>query len=104
MKIRFLSVAVMGLVLCAGATAQDAGTPPPEGQGPGAGAGRGQGRGWGGMMSGRGMMGTVTEAGSDHFKIKTESGEIRTINFSVNTRIVKQPAQRPSHGGRTHSP
>ena len=56
--------------------------------------GRGQrgGRGaWGsgpGMM-GRGVMGTVTEVASGHYTIKTESGEIYTVHFSANTRIMK---------------
>jgi len=44
--------------------------------------------GFGGMM-GRGVMGTVTEVASDHFTVKTESGETYTIHFSVNTRIMK---------------
>ena len=40
-------------------------------------------------MMGRGVMGTVTEAAPDHFIIKTDAGEIYTIHYSVNTRIMK---------------
>src|SRR5579871_2156358 len=48
---------------------------------------RGQ-RGFGGMM-GRGVMGTVTEVASDHFTIKTDTGEVYSIHYSVNTRVMK---------------
>ncbi len=61
------------------------------------------GRPWGGMM-GRGMMGTVTEVAPDHFKIKGDSGEIRVVNFSANTRFMKQPAGRQSEGGERTPP
>jgi hypothetical protein len=47
---------------------------------------------------GRGTVGTVTEASADHYTIKTELGEIYTIHYSVNTRIVKQPAGQPGRG------
>ena len=51
---------------------------------------RGGGRGaWGGGMMGRGVMGTVTEVSSDHFTVRTESGDLYTIHYSVNTRIMK---------------
>lgn len=40
-------------------------------------------------MMGRGVLGTVTEATSDHFTIKTEAGDLYTIHYSVNTRIMK---------------
>ncbi len=63
------------------------------------------GRGGGGWMGAgmrdglpggaRGLMGAVTEAGADHFVVKTETGELYTVHFSVNTRIMRQPA-----GGR----
>jgi len=46
-------------------------------------------RGWGGGMMGRGVIGTVTEVAPDHFTIKTDSGELYTIHYSVNTRIMK---------------
>jgi hypothetical protein len=47
---------------------------------------------------GRGTVGTITEAAADHYTIKTELGEIYTVHFSVNTRIVKQPAGQPRRG------
>lgn len=49
---------------------------------------RGGRGGFGGMM-GRGVMGTVTEIASDHFTIKTDTGEVYTVHYSVNTRIMK---------------
>jgi hypothetical protein len=74
-------------------------TPPaPAQQGLGSGQGRGM-RGMGGMAGGRGVLGTVTEATADHYTIKTDAGESYTVHFSVNTRILKQPAGRPG-GGR----
>lgn len=62
------------------------------GQGQGA---QGQGRmrgGFGGFGGGRGVIGTVTEAAADHYTIKTENGDLYTVHFSANTRIMKQPA------------
>lgn len=56
----------------------------------------GQRGGRGGMM-GRGVMGTVTEIAPDHFTVKTESGELYTIHYGVNTRIMK------GGGGRRRS-
>jgi hypothetical protein len=72
---------------------------PPE---PQSGQGQRGGRGGGmmGMGMGRGTVGTVTEAAADHYTIKTELGEIYTVHFSVNTRIVKQPAGQPRRAGR----
>ena len=43
----------------------------------------------GGGMMGRGVMGSVTEITPDHFTVKTESGDLYTIHYSVNTRIMK---------------
>jgi len=65
--------------------------PPPSGE-------RGQwGRGMiGGMMS-RGVMGTVTEIAPELFTIRTESGELYTVHYSVNTRVMKAPP-RPANG------
>jgi hypothetical protein len=70
-------------------SAQD--TPaPPQSNSPTQGQGQRGSRGmWGGGMIGRGVMGTVTEITPDHFTIKTESGELYTISYSVNTRIMK---------------
>ena len=79
------SLAIFGAV--AGRAQQPAVT-----QGQNQGQGRGQGmRGMGGFPAGaRGTLGTVTEVASDHYTIKTDTGEILTIFYSVNTRIVKQ--------------
>jgi hypothetical protein len=44
-------------------------------------------------------MGTVTEAGPDHYTIKTQTGETYTVHFSANTRVIKQPAQRMNQSG-----
>jgi hypothetical protein len=66
--------------------------------GPG-GGGQGQRGGRGGMMGmGRGTAGTVTETAADHFTVKTELGEMYTVYFSVNTRILKQPPGGPRRG------
>lgn len=62
------------------------------------------GRGWGGWMGGRGVVGTVTEVAADHYTIKNEVGEIYTIHYSVNTRVVKQPAQRLAAGAMRTPP
>lgn len=48
-----------------------------------------RGRGQWGVMMGAGVGGTVTEVASDHFTVKTESGESYTIYYSVNTRVMK---------------
>ena len=49
----------------------------------------------GGACMGRGVGGTVTEVAADHYTIKNEAGETFTVHYSANTRVVKQPAQRP---------
>jgi hypothetical protein len=51
-------------------------------------------------MMGRGVMGTVTEVAPDHFTVKTEAGDIYTIHYSVNTRIMKgnDRFRRPQSG------
>ena len=51
------------------------------------------------MGMGRGLMGTVTEVAADHFTVKSETGEIYTVHFSANTRIVKQSEGRRGGGG-----
>ena len=81
------SLAIFGVA--AGSAQQTAAT---QGQGQPQGQGRGQGmRGMGGFPGGaRGILGTVTEAAPDHYTIKTDTGEVFTIYYSVNTRIVKQ--------------
>ncbi len=81
----------LGLVLGAGCIAQDSATPSP-GQ---AGQDREGRRGGPGMGMGRGIMGIVSEVGSDHLLIKNAANEIYTIHFSANTRIMKQPPASP---------
>jgi hypothetical protein len=46
------------------------------------------------MGEGRGVMGTVTEATAEHYTIKTDTGDVYTVHFSVNTRIMKAPVRR----------
>jgi hypothetical protein len=109
MGFRFLSVLAIGLTLAMTVTAQDANPAPPQGSGQDGGSRMGQrgGRGWGGggMMGGfGGVMGTVTEVGTDHYTIKNEAGEIYTVHFSVNTRILKQPARRQGQGAERTPP
>ena len=55
--------------------------------------GRG-GAGWGGIGAGSGVLGTVTAMTPDHYLVKTDTGEIFTVYFSVNTHIVKAPERR----------
>jgi len=97
MNIRSLSAIAFGLALTVAASAQNATTASPvpaQGQG-----GQGQrGGGWGGGM-GRGLMGTVTEVATDHYTIKTDTGEIYTIHYSANTRILKQQGRARGEGG-----
>ena len=69
-------------------TAQDQPQTPPAGQ---------WGRGTMGGMMGSGIMGMVTEITPDHFTVKTESGDLYTIHYGVNTRIMKAPP-RPANG------
>ena len=111
MKIRLMSAIVLGLALSA-AYAQDASQAEPGGQGSGMGSGGWQGQGqnqgqrggrggWGGggmMGAGRGVMGTVTEVAAEHYTIKTDAGEIYTVHYSANTRIMKQMAARRGEG------
>jgi hypothetical protein len=57
-----------------------------------------------GMGGGRGVMGTVTDIAVDHFMVKTEDGQTYTVNYSVNTRIMKRPAGARGfgRGGQGH--
>ncbi len=50
------------------------------------------------MGGGHGTMGTVTEVAADHYTIKTETGEIYTVHYSVNTRIMKQMVRHRNPG------
>lgn len=104
MNVRFVVAMVMGLALGVGAAAQDSQTGQAPGEGPGGGGWQGQRGGRGGMGGGfgmgRGLMGTVTEVAAGHYTIKTDTGDIYTVHFSANTRILKQEAGRgPVAGG-----
>jgi len=86
------------------AWAQNSVSAPPGSQDNGSAAGgysqRG-GRGFGGgigMGGGRGLFGTVTEVAVDHYRVKTDTGEIYAVHFSVNTRIMKQLAGQRGSG------
>jgi hypothetical protein len=52
------------------------------------------------MDSGQRLFGTVTEVAADHYTVKTDAGEIYTVHFSANTRILKQEARTDRAGGR----
>jgi Domain of unknown function (DUF5666) len=102
MKPRYPLLFAFVLAFTASVFAQDSGSAPPPSQGSGqsgaqgsnGGHGRRGGGGYGGGMGmmGRGTMGTVTEAAADHYTIKTDTGDVYTVHFDANTRIVKQPA------------
>jgi Domain of unknown function (DUF5666) len=107
MKVCAFLPILLAFSVCHAAFAQDAtppaGPPPQVQAAPGTGAPgggqRGGGRGgWAGGGMGRGLIGTVTEVAADHYTVKTEAGETYTVHYSVNTRILKQPA-RPAGGG-----
>jgi hypothetical protein len=94
MKVFRVSLPILLLlgVVSVDALAQDPNPPQDPGQAaPARGSGqRGNRGGWGGgAMFGRGVMGTVTEITPEHFTVKTENGEVYTIHYSVNTRIMK---------------
>lgn len=110
MKIRLIFSIALGLVLTAAVTAQDANPAPPDGQAPAQGRGSGgwRGQGWrdgagGGMaeagIDGRGVTGTVTAIAPGSYTIKTDTGEAYKVNFSANTRILKQTVQNRGAGG-----
>ncbi len=58
--------------------------------------------GMNGFAGARGILGTVTQVAADHYMVKTDAGELYTVHFSVNTRIMKQPAgaRLPGQGNR----
>ncbi len=114
MKTRLLPAVVFSLALAASVCAQDASSAPPaaENSGKPAGAGgngqRAGRNGFGGSVgraiaSGSGIMGVVTEVAADHYTVKIDTGEIYTVNFSVNSRIFKMPAGAPGGGMGTGS-
>lgn len=92
MKIGFRAAVLLAFAVVTTAFAQQDAAP----QGQDGWQGQRGGRGQGGMMMGRGTVGTVTETAADHYTVKTDIGEIYTVHFSVNTRIMKQPP--PRHG------
>lgn len=106
MRLRFLLAIVFAVTLTAATSAQDAGSSAPAGQNSGSGYGGGNvqrgGRGYGGGMGmmGRGLAGTVTEVAADHYTVKTETGDVYTVHYSVNTRIMKEPAGMGGPGGQ----
>jgi Domain of unknown function (DUF5666) len=103
MKFRLQTMVVL-LALATGAAAvaqQDAGAPPQQGQGSGYGQGRGGGRGMGAM--GRGLSGTVTQVAADHFQVKNEAGDVYTVHFSANTRIMRT-VPRPAGAANDNQP
>jgi hypothetical protein len=51
------------------------------------------------MGGATGITGTVTEIAADHYTIKTDAGDIYTVYFSANTRILKQAIQRRGERG-----
>jgi preprotein translocase subunit YajC len=114
MRFRFAALPGLALALGIAALAQDATNPAPTpqadptapAQAPGArpGMGRSGNRNWAGFMAGRGIVGTVTEVGSDHYTLKTELGDSYTIHFSANTRVIKQPTQRVNQGTGMRTP
>jgi len=106
MHSRLVGLASLALLLGVFAIAQDAPSPGQDPAGAGQGMGQGRGRGWGGagFMGGRGIGGTVTEVAADHYTIKTLTGETYTIHYSANTRVLKQPEQRPAAGGERVPP
>jgi Domain of unknown function (DUF5666) len=102
MKLRTLSLLVAALALSAAALAQDSGAAPTAGQNAGRGSpGGGYGRRGGGIqVIGTAELGTVTEAGADHYTIKTQKGDDYAVHFDANTRIMKQPAGMGTRGRR----
>jgi len=97
MKARLLPISFLVILFNLNTFAQNPAPSPDTSQGRTAGQ-RGNHGGWGGGMMGRGVMGTVTEATSDHFTIKTDAGETYTIHYSVNTRIMKGGGGQRSRG------
>jgi len=104
MKIHLALISVLAFSFIGAARAQESGTAAQGDQNVGGYRGgsdqRGGRGGFGGMgMLGRGVMGTVTEAAPDHYTIKTDAGEVYTVQYSVNTRIFKAPPGVPRLGG-----
>lgn len=113
MKARLLTAVLLGLALGAANAQNPAPSPQPSTQSPGSGSGNGgwrQGhrgdrgaRGEGMMGGGQGLMGTVTAVALDRYTIRTETGEVYTVYFSANSRIMKQRVRRRQNGGQNGS-
>jgi len=102
MKLRNLFALGVVLFFAAFAFAQGSSGATPPGQSSGNGPGVYGRRSGGGMgMMGRGTTGTVTEVAADHYTIKTDAGEVYSVRFDSNTRIVKQSAG--GGGGRSQN-
>ena len=113
MKFRIVPAFVVAVAFTVAAGAQDTGSAPPAGQNSGQNSGQGTGGGshrggrggfGGGMgggagMMGRGLMGTVTEVAADHYTIKTDAGDVYSVRFTADTRILKQVAGMRAPGG-----
>ncbi len=102
---RFVSVLVLAAATAVAASSQDS-TPPLQGSqnggGQNGGGGYGQRRGGGGFggMMGGGLMGTVTATAADQYTIKTDAGDVYTVHFTTDTRILKMPAYVRREGGQ----
>jgi hypothetical protein len=113
MKIRFISSIALSLALAAVLTAQNASPAPPVGQTPPQVPGPGDplGLGWraGAVgrltetgMGGRGVQGTVTAVTPGYYAVKTEAGETYMVNYSANTRFLRQVV--PRQGEKVEAP
>jgi Domain of unknown function (DUF5666) len=96
--IYFHAIAVGQILAIAGAlagTANGSAQQPAASQNSVSGQNGGRWRGGGDFPAGgRGVLGAVTEVTPEHYTIKTDAGEVYTVHYSVNTRIVKQAAGR----------
>ena len=104
MHVRHLPLLILLSAVSLGGVAQSPDPSQNSGQ-PAQGSGQQGGRGaWAGGGMGRGMMGTVTEVTADHFTIKTEAGELYTVHYSVNTRIMKGGGGQRRGQGESDAP
>jgi hypothetical protein len=100
MRVNLFGALVAGTVLALTTTVAASAQQTGAGQSNNSGQGQGwRGRGMGFPGGGRGILGSVTEVAADHYTIKTDNGETYTVHFSVNTRIMKEPAGRRQGSG-----
>ncbi len=102
MKVCPLAAFVFAFALTAAACAQDTGSAPAAGPSAGnrpGGYGERGGRGYVAGMIGRGLMGTVTEATTDHYTIKTDQSDVYTVHLTSDTHIFKRQARMRGSGG-----